>query len=155
MSKTKATDFKHALFEGKVEFDYAKADGTVRHAVGTMNEALLPKVEPIVAKFHVTDIKWAPRYNGKLVTKKLPKKCKICVTQPEIDEFGADAMDDVIIKALEKKYGAYVIEFEYYDSDEYDEEPRKMPEGSVFYFDLDKNGFRSFKLANLKGWKAC
>lgn len=159
MKITEAIDsvaFKHALFEGKVEFDYVKNDGTLRHAVGTMNEALIPKVEPIVAKYHVTDIKWAPRYNGELVTKKLPKKCKICVTQPEIDEFGADAMDDVIIKALEKKYSAYVTEFEYYEIDvPYDEEPRKLPEGSVFYYDIDKQAYRSFKIAQLKGWKSC
>ena len=35
--------FKHALFEGKVEFDYVKNDGTLRHAVGTLCEKLLPK----------------------------------------------------------------------------------------------------------------
>lgn len=159
MEITEAIDsvaFKHALFEGKVEFDYVKNDGTLRHAVGTMNEAFLPKVEPIVAKFHVTDLKWGDHYNGELVTKKLPKNCKVCVTQSEIDEFGADAMDEVVIKALEKKFGAYVTEFEYYEIDvPYDEPERKLPDGSVFYYDIDKQAYRSFKIAQLKGWKVC
>ena len=143
--------FKHALFEGKVEFDYIKKDGTLRHAVGTMNEALLPKTEPIVAKYHVTDMKWQPK--GGCV---YPRKCKICVTQKQIDEYGADAMDNVIEDAITAKFGATPIEFEYYEIDvPYDETPRNLPKDSVFYFDIDKQAYRSFKLAQLKGWKSC
>lgn len=156
MKITEAIDsvaFKHALFEGKVEFDYGKADGTVRHAVGTMNEALLPKIEPIVAKFDVEVDKWAASEN-------MPKrrKFKVSVTQPEIDEWGADAMDNVVEDAILKKMGCAAEEFSYWpiDMESYDDEtPHKMPDDSVFYYDLDKKGFRSFKLANLKGWKSC
>ena len=159
MKITEAIDsvaFKHALFEGKVEFDYDKVDKatgerTLRHAIGTMNEALLPKVEPIVAKFSVEVDKWAESENT-------PKrrKFKIGVTQPEIDEWGADAMDNVVEDAILKKMGCAAEEFSYWPIDmEYDETPRKMPDDSVFYYDLEKKGFRSFKLANLKGWKSC
>ena len=159
MSITEAIDlvaFKHALFEGKVEFDYDKVDKstgkrTPRHAHGTMNEALIPKAEPIVAKFDVEVDTWAESGNT-------PKrrKFKVCVTQPEIDEWGEDAMDDVVRAAIEKKFCHDVEEFSYWPIDmAYDETPRKMPDDSVFYYDLDKKGFRSFKLANLKGWKTC
>lgn len=154
MSITEAIDsvaFKHALFEGKVEFDYDKADGTVRHAVGTMNEALLPKTEPIVAKFGVEVDKWAESENT-------PKRHKfnVGVTQAEIDELGADSMGNVIEAAILKKTGCTAKTFSYWQIDiGYDETPRKMPADSVFYYDLDKKGFRSFKLANLKGWKSC
>ena len=159
MKITEAIDsvaFKHALFEGMVEFDYDKVDKatgerTLRHAHGTMNEALLPKVEPIVAKFDVEVDKWAESENT-------PKrrKFKVSVTQPEIDEWGADAMDNVVEDAILKKMGCAAEEFSYWPIDmEYDETPRKMPDDSVFYYDLDKKGFRSFKLANLKGWKSC
>lgn len=141
--------FKRALFEGKVEFDYDKADGTVRHAIGTMNEALLPKVEPVVAKFSVEVDKWAESENT-------PKrrKFKIGVTQPEIDEWGADAMDNVVEAAILKKTGCAAEEFAYWPIDmDFDEKPRKMPEGSMLYYDLEKSGMRSLKLGSLKCWK--
>ena len=159
MNITEAIDsvaFKHALFEGKVEFDYDKVDKTtgertLRHAIGTMNEALLPKVEPVVAKFSVEVDKWAESEN-------MPKrrKFKIGVTQPEIDEWGADAMDNVVEAAILKKTGCAAEEFSYWPIDmDHDEKPREMPDDSVFYYDFEKQGFRSFKLANLKGWKSC
>lgn len=155
MSITEAIDsvaFKHALFEGKVEFDYGKADGTVRHAVGTMNEALLPKAEPIVAKFKVSDIVWAQSKDAPKT-----KRCTICLTQHDIDMWGEDAnMDDIVCDAIELKFQSAVKEFSYLPVDiDNDETPRKMPDDSVFYYDLEKKGFRSFKLANLKGWKSC
>ena len=154
MSITETIDsvaFKHALFEGKVEFDYVKKDGTLRHAVGTMNEALLPKIEPIVAKYHVTDMKWQPK--GGCV---YPRKCKVCLTQVDIDNYGADAMYDNVKAVLERKFGIAPIDFEIWEIDiPYDEPERKLPADSVFYFDIDKKAYRSFKLAQLKGWKSC
>jgi len=30
--------------------------------------------------------------------------------------------------------------------------PRKLPEGTVFYYDLEKNGFRSFNESQLVEW---
>lgn len=142
--------FKHALFEGKVEFDYVKKDGTLRHAVGTMNEALLPKSDPIVAKFKVTDIVWAQSKDAPKT-----KRCTICLTQHDIDKWGEDAMDDVVRDAIELKFQFAVEEFCYWPVDMAYESERKMPEDSVFYFDIDKQAYRSFKLAQLKGWKSC
>lgn len=146
--------FKRALFEGKVEFNYDKVDKstgerTLRHAIGTMNEALLPKTEPVVAKFSVEVDKWAE-------SEDTPKrrKFKVSVTQPEIDEWGEDAMDNVVEAAILKKMGCAAEEFSYWPIDmDYDEKPRKMPDDSMLYYDLEKSGMRSLKLEHLKCWK--
>lgn len=147
--------FHEALRKGEVKFTYIKKDGTKRPARGTICEALLPKVEPIVAKFHVKNIvwdfdNWGEGEGEEGDPPRLRKTCKICVTQSDIDKFGADAMDDVVIEALERKFKFAVKNFEYYPIDmEYDEPKRKLPAGSVFYFDLDKNEFRSFNESQL------
>ena len=145
-----AAEFKYALYEGKVEFDYVKTDGTIRHAIGTMNNELFPKVESPAIKFNVEVSKWAdadfkPKRN----------KFKISVTQSEIDAFGIDAMDNVVKTAIKKKFGHGVEEFNYKQIDQANEKPHYLPEDSVFYYDFDKQGFRSFKIAKLKEWKVC
>jgi len=146
MDKSEITKFRDALRKGEVKFTYTKKDGTERPARGTICEALLPKVEPIVAKFHVVYVEWengAPH----------PRKFKIGVTQSEIDEWGADAMDNVVEDAIRRKFNAEPLSFEYYEIDmEYDEEPHKLPAGSVFYYDLDKKGYRSFNESQLVSW---
>ncbi len=147
MDKSEIKKFREALRKGEVKFTYTKKDGAKRPARGTICEALLPKVEPVVAKFHVVDMKWDPK--GGCV---YPRKCKVCVTQKQIDEWGSDAMDNVVESAITAKFGATPTEFEYYELDEYDEPERKLPEGSVFYFDLDKKGYRSFNELQLVEW---
>ncbi len=155
----KIEEFKKLLLEGVVEFTYLKrkADGSTetRPARGTMKPDLLPKSEPIVAKFKCRDIvwdfdNWGEGEGEEGDPPKLPKTVKVSVTQADIDKWGADAMDEVVIEQLEKRFGRCVKEFDYYDIDmNYDEKPRETPDGNVFYFDLDKNGFRSFKFENL------
>ena len=148
MDKSEITKFREALRKSEVKFTYTKKDGTERLARGTICEELLPKVEPIVAKFHVVDMKWDPK--GGCV---YPHKCKVCVTQKQIDEWGVDAMDNVVESAITAKFGATPIEFEYYKIDiPYDKPERKLPEGSVFYYDLDKQGYRSFNESQLVSW---
>ena len=135
-----AKELKIKLYEGEVEFTYRKKDGSERKARGTLCEALMPKVDPIVVRFNVEVDMWAKSDN-------MPKrkKFKVGVTQKEIDEFGADAMDNVVQAAIEKKFCHKVEEFSYWQLDDYtDEEHKKLPEGTIFYYDLDKGGFRSF-----------
>jgi len=149
MKITEAIDsvvFKHALFEGKVEFDYVKNDGTLRHAVGTMNEALLPKVEP-VRKFDCSEIVWENAGDVKL-----PKRATVCIAESVCNDESTYCLDDLVFEALEKRFGHIIESFEY---EEKLIGEKKMSDGSVFYYDLEKKGFRSFKLANLKGWKSC
>lgn len=141
-----AKELKVKLHEGEVEFTYRKKDGSERKARGTLCENLIPKVDPIVARFSIEVDKWAESENT-------PKrrKFKVGVTQKEIDEWGADAMDNVVRAAIEKKFCHDVEEFSYWPIDDYDEEPKKLPEGTIFYYDLDKGGFRSFNEDQLIG----
>lgn len=146
MKITEAIDsvsFKHALFEGKVEFDYVKTNGETRHAIGTMNESLLPKVEP-GKKFKLIDIESS---DGKNV----PKRKTLFIPDSKLSKFDHEsgAVSQALDEALGFEFNGSYVYFEV------DETPRKMPDDSVFYYDLEKKGFRSFKLANLKGWKLC
>ena len=141
-----AKELKSKLHEGEVEFTYRKKDGSERKARGTLCEKLMPKVDPIVAWFSVKVDEWAQSEN-------MPKrtKFKVGVTQKEIDEWGSDAMDNVVQEAIEKKFCHKVEEFSYWPLDDYDKEPKKLPEGTIFYYDLDKGGFRSFNEDQLIG----
>ena len=141
-----AKELKSKLHEGEVEFTYRKKDGSERKARGTLCEKLMPKVDPIVARFSVKVDEWAQSEN-------MPKrkKFKVGVTQKEIDELGEDAMDNVVQAAIEKKFCHKVEEFSYWPLEDHDEEPKKLPEGTIFYYDLDKGGFRSFNEDQLIG----
>ena len=144
-------EFKKLLFEGAVCFSFKKNDGTVREAKGTMCPSLLPKVEPTAAKFHVKNIEWDFDNWGEGEGEegdppRLRKTCKISVTQSDIDKFGADAMDEVVIEALERKFKFAVKNFEYCPIDmEYDEPKRKLPAGSILFYDLERGGYRSLR----------
>lgn len=89
MDNSQKEDFKKKLRAGKVNFKYAKKDGSEHMAVGTMDPKLM----------------------------NLPEK----KTQSDVD-------------GAEKK------------------KTRKLPEDSVFYYDLDAKGFRSFKMDNFIGY---
>ena len=152
MNITEAIDsfaFKHALFEGKVEFDYVKNDGTLRHAVGTLCEKLLPKTTPMDT-YEITFIKWDLdlddlEKNGAV---NLPVRCKVKIfaDTPE------DEIENELSEALTETYGFCHNGFEY---SKLEKKQKKLPEGTIFYYDIDKQAYRSFKIAKLKGWKVC
>ena len=149
MNITEAIDsfaFKHALFEGKVEFDYIKNDGTLRHAVGTLCEKLLPKTTPMDT-YEITCIEWDASETD-IDEYTLPQRCrvKIFADTPE------DEIECVLSEALTEDYGFCHNGFAY---SKLEKTQKKLPEGSIFYYDIDKQAYRSFKIANLKGWKAC
>ena len=149
MNITEAIDsfaFKHALFEGKVEFDYIKNDGTLRHAVGTLCEKLLPKTTPMDT-YEITCIEWDASETD-IDEYKLPQRCrvKIFADTPE------DEIECALSEALTEDYGFCHNGFAY---SKLEKTQKKLPEGSIFYYDIDKQAYRSFKIAKLKGWKAC
>ena len=47
-------------------------------------------------------------------------------------------MDNVVQAAIEKKFCHKVEEFSYWPLEAHDEEPKKLPKGTIFYYDLDK-----------------
>jgi len=129
-------DLKKRLFEGIVEFTYEKGDGTVRPARGTMKVDLLPKTEP-GKKFKLWDIVSSEG-------KKVPKRMTLFIPDSKLSEFEnePDAVSAALDEALGFEFnGSYI----YFEADE----KKKMPDGSVFYYDLDKNEFRSFKTDRL------
>ena len=149
-------EFKKMLLEGVVNFTYLKrkADGSTetRPARGTMKPDLLPKSEPIVAKFQCRDIvwdfdNWGEGEGEEGDPPKLRRNVKVALTQADIDR--AETLDDAVVEKLEQKYKRCVKELDYYEIEKVDETERETPDGNVFYFDLDKNGFRSFKFENL------
>lgn len=152
----KIEEFKKMLLEGVVNFTYfkRKADGSTetRPARGTMKPDLLPKSEPIVAKFQCRDIvwdfdNWGEGEGEEGEPPKLRRNVKVALTQADIDR--AETLDDAVIAKLEQRYRRCVKELDYYEIEKTDEAERETPDGNVFYFDLDKNGFRSFKFENL------
>ena len=55
-------------------------------------------------------------------------------------------MDEVVIEALERKFKFAVKNFEYCPIDmEYDEPKRKLPAGSILFYDLERGGYRSLR----------
>lgn len=141
MDKSEITKFREALHKGEVKFTYTKKDGTKRPARGTICESLLPKSEP-VRKFDCSDIVWANP--GDI---KLPKRATVCIAESSCND--EDGLDDVILEALEERFG-YVVESFNYEEKQIGE--KKLPEGSVFYYDLDKHGYRSFNESQLVEW---
>lgn len=130
--------FREALRNGEVKFTYVKKNGEKREARGTMKSDLLPKVEP-VRKFDCSDIVWANP--GDI---KLPKRATVCIAESSCND--EDGLDDVVLEALEERFG-YVVESFNYEEKQIGE--KKLPKGSIFYFDLDKKGYRSFNESQL------
>lgn len=141
MDKSEITKFREALRKGEVKFTYTKKDGTERPACGTICESLLPKSEP-VRKFDCSDIVWANP--GDI---KLPKRATVCIAESSCND--EDGLDDVVLEALEERFG-YAVESFGYEEKQIGE--KKLPESSIFYFDLDKKGYRSFNESQLVEW---
>ena len=143
MNITEAIDsfaFKHALFEGKVEFDYVKNDGTLRHAVGTLCEKLLPKTTPMDT-YEITCIEWDASETD-IDEYKLPQRCrvKIFADTPE------DEIENELSEALTETYGFCHNGFEY---SKLEKKQKKLPVGTILYYDTEKNGYRSFNESQL------
>ena len=143
MDKSDIIKFREALKNGEVKFTYTKKDGTIRQAVGTLCEKLLPKEKPMDT-YELTFIKWDLHLDEleKNDAVNLPVRCKIKIfaDTPE-DEIEAE-----LSEALSEKYGFCHNGFEYLKLEK--KEPKKLPENQIFYYDLNKKEFRSFLFEN-------
>ena len=137
-----AKELKSKLHEGEVEFTYRKKDGSLRRAVGTLCEKLLPK-KTLMDTYKITCIQWDASETD-IDKYKLPHRCrvKIFADTPE------DDVEGELSEALTKNYGFCHIGFVY---SKLDKKQKKLPEGTIFYYDLDKGGFRSFNEDQLIG----
>ena len=144
MDKSDIIKFREALKNGEVKFTYAKKDGTIRQAVGTLCEKLLPKETPMDT-YELTFIKWDLHLDEleKNDAVNLPVRCKIKIfaDTPE-DEIEAE-----LSKALSEKYGFCHNGFEYLKLEK--KEPKKLPAETILYYDIEKNGYRSFNESQL------
>ena len=149
MDKSDTIKSREALKNGEVKFTYAKKDGTIRQAVGTLCEKLLPKETPMDT-YELTFIKWDLDLDDleKNDAVNLPVRCKVKIfaDTPE------DEIENELSEALTETYGFCHNGFEY---SKLEKKQKKLPEGTIFYYDIDKQAYRSFKIAKLKGWKAC
>ena len=145
-----AKELKSKLHEGEVEFTYRKKDGSERKARGTLCEKLMPKAVP-VRKFRCTNIKWVKcgTENAEDVTLSPAAQMTVNIPTDDLEGLFADEVMDVICDKLNEATDFLVASFDY---KELDTKPaKKLPEGTIFYYDLDKGGFRSFNEDQLIG----
>ena len=140
MNKSEISKFREALKNGEVMFTYTKKDGTLRRAVGTLCEKLLPKETPMDT-YEITCIQWDASETD-IDEYKLPQRCrvKIFADTPE-DEIEAE-----LSEALTGDYGFCHNGFGY---SKLEKKQKKLPAGTILYYDTEKNGYRSFNESQL------
>lgn len=140
MEKSEIAKFREALKNGEVKFSYAKKDGTKRCAVGTLCEKLIPKETPMDT-YEITCIEWDASETD-IDEYKLPQRCrlKIFADTPE-DEIEAE-----LSEALTEDYGFCHNGFGY---SKLEKKQKKLPAGTILYYDIEKNGYRSFNESQL------
>ena len=140
MEKSEIAKFREALKNGEVKFSYTKKDGTKRCAVGTLCEKLIPKETPMDT-YEITCIEW-DAYETDIDEYKLPQHCrvKIFADTPE------DEIENELSEALTKTYGFCHNGFEYL---KLEKKQKKLPAGTILYYDTEKNGYRSFNESQL------
>ena len=140
MNKSEISKFREALKNGEVMFTYTKKDGTLRRAVGTLCEKLLPKETPMDT-YEITCIQWDASETD-IDEYKLPQRCrvKIFADTPE-DEIEAE-----LSEALTGDYGFCHNGFSY---SMLEKKQKKLPAGTTLYYDTEKNGYRSFNESQL------
>lgn len=136
MTEDKIKEFRKLLTEGKVEFDFTKKDGSVRHAVGTLNSKLMPQL-PEKKTWLCHDIEWPE----KMTTK--PESIEIKNVPADVDELNLRGyLEDIIIE----QYGEAPFDFKF---DEKVRVPKKLPADSIYFWDLERGGGRSLKADSL------
>ena len=140
MNKSEISKFREALKNGEVMFTYTKKDGTLRRAVGTLCEKLLPKETPMDT-YEITCIQWDASETD-IDEYKLPQRCrvKIFADTPE------DEIETELSEALTGDYGFCHNGFGY---SKLEKKQKKLPAGSILYYDTEKNGYRSFNESQL------
>ena len=140
MDKSDIAKFREALKNGEVKFSYTKKDGSLRRAVGTLCEKLLPK-ETSMDTYDITCIEWDASETD-IDEYKLPQRCrvKIFADTPE------DEIEGELSEALTEDYGFCNNGFAY---SKLEKKHKKLKEGTVFYYDTEKNGYRSFNESQL------
>lgn len=140
------TSFKSLLKEGIVKFEFDKKDGSRRVAFGTTKSELCPKTVRLNT-YDCTAIEWnTDGIEDTKISAKLPTKvkAKIPADTPECD------IQTALREALTRKYGISLKSFSY---SKLDTPKRTLPEGMIFFADMERGGYRSFNADQLISWE--
>ena len=134
------TEFKNKLREGEVTFKYRKTNGDIREARGTLNEKLIPEqpkfeTYKLVMDWDTDDLEEGAVLPSNKLTVKIPAGY---TNDAEIEHAIEVALDETI------DFCYYAFTYE-----KVERKPKKLNENQVLYFDLNSNGYRSFKFENL------
>ena len=140
MNKSEIAKFREALKNGEVKFSYTKKDGSLRRAVGTLCEKLLPK-ETSMDTYDITCIEWDASETD-IDEYKLPQRCRVKI----FADTPKDEIECELSEALTEDYGFCNNGFAY---SKLEKKHKKLKEGTVFYYDCEKNGYRSFNESQL------
>lgn len=111
-------EFKEALKNGVVVFEYTKKDGTKRIAKGTLNENLLPELEPEQFELEKDGV-----------------DALISVKYSSMEEYTEKNSVELIGESEDGK--KYIFRHK--------KKERAKNESVITYYDLEKDEFRSFK----------
>lgn len=150
VDKAEIAKFREALKNGEVLFSYTKKDGTVREARGTLKAELLPPAKAPTVKFVCTKINWNTDGRG---TCNLPECMVIELDEMYVEEElkNDELLEEAIADELSDRSGFCVLDYEYVRREK--RAPKKLADGTIFYYDLDKAAFRSFDESQLLSWE--
>lgn len=138
-------EFKRRLHEGEVKFSYTEGDGSVRNARGTLNADLMPKAVPST-KFKCMHIVYETDGIEGTIPKP-PRSVTVYVPNTELNGLAPDEIDQLVGDMLTDKLN---FEIKSFDMEELKSKPpKKLRDDVVFYYDLDKQGGRSFVFEKL------
>ena len=143
MEKSEIAKFREALKNGEVKFTYTKKDGTMRRAVGTLCGKLIPKETPMDT-YEITCIEWDASETD-IDEYKLPQRCRVKI----FADTPKDEIEAELSEALTEDYGVCHNGFAYSKLEKKQKKQKKLPEGTIFYYDTGKNGYRSFNESQL------
>ena len=140
MEKSEIAKFREALKNGEVKFSYTKKDGTKRCAVGTLCEKLIPKETPMDT-YEITCIEWDASETD-IDEYKLPQRCRVKIFANTHE----DEIENELSETLTEIYDFCHNGFEY---SKLEKMQKKLPAGTILYYDIEKNGYRSFNESQL------
>lgn len=144
MTPAECNEFKQLLKEKVVKFEFLKRDGTVRKAEGTLAKSIVPEV-PEEVTYKCTNIQWDCDNDEEL--ERLPKKATVKLDAKLASELTDEGIEDKLGDALEAEFEFCFHSFEYVKLEK--RAAKKLPEGTIFYYDTERKGFRSFNESQL------
>lgn len=142
--KAAVAKLKAELRAGEATFIYIKKDGQPRPARGTLCEALMPKKVP-TRKFKIANIVWdtlEEEAKGQTIPKLFTHKT-LHIPIAELEGKDPGEVDEIICEKLTELGKFTVLSLDILEDGD-DKPAKELPDTTIFYYDLDKQAFRSF-----------